>query len=254
MLKDVPYFRALQKSQISHDRTPHSLEITDPSISLSSLIRALKYIYLDNCFTQDIDSHTLTDFCRFLQSRTLELDSFNVVIECITQTNCVSCYRLGRSFNIAPLRQKAWKQAVLSGWSSELTYMIGFRAEIDSEITKEKQTALHISLEKGYLNQASQLIRCGADIERPDYQGKTALGISAWYGYTDLVEELLERGADVSAVDQWSQTALHKVCGRGMTQLVHLLLKHGADVNLTSRDGYTALHIAAIGGECMTTH
>lgn len=249
MLKEVPYFRALQKSQLTYDRTPHSLEIEDSSITLNSLISAMKYIYLDHCFTQELDSHQLRNFCQFLQSQTLQLDSFNVIVDFITESNCLDCYRLGKSFNLVPLTRKAWKQAVISNWTEQVRDMISFRADINSEITKEKQTALHISLERGYLNQALLLIESGADIERQDYQGKSALGISAWYGYTELLRVLLQRGADLRAADQWSQTALHKVCGLGMNNLVQILLKYGADVNLTSRDGYTALHIAAIGGE-----
>ena len=116
-------------------------------------------------------------------------------------------------------------------------------------INRYCQSALHISIEKGFLEQARLLISCGVNLNFQDFQGKTPLGLAAWYDHTELAKHLLQSNADVNLVDQWEQTPLHKACGKGNIAIVNTLLEHGANTEIVSKNGYTALHIAAISGK-----
>lgn len=256
-MKDVPYFQRLSgETNTSNEETPPTtLAINDNHVILQSIVDAIKYIYTDYCFTSNRSrADDFQHFVEFIQSRTLAFNSFNAIVEQLTQHNCVASYRLGTVFNISPLQRKAWKQAVTNNWLQQMAEMITPYSNIDDRITNQLQTALHISIERGYTIMVQTLISAGCNVNLTDYKGNSALGLAVWYGHIELTQTLLDNGAELDSVDQYEQTPLHKACAKGFMDIVLILVQHGANPNLFSHDGYTPLHMAATGGKAPSSN
>jgi len=244
----------MEMQERASNNNPNLLKIRDTTLSLEAVVCAMRFIYLDFCFTQSSDLRDFAYFCWKMRSPSLETSSLDIVMENITQSSCVDCYRLGYVFNILPLQWRAWKQAIENNWVQQLKEMATPNIDINSSLNTLSQTALHISVANNQVAMTEVLIERGANVDKHDSQGQTPLMMAAWSGNRHIVALLLHMGADVDRDDQYQQTALHKACGRGSNEVVKLLLDFGANSELMSLDGHTPLHIAASGGEYTPLH
>jgi ankyrin repeat-rich membrane spanning protein len=85
------------------------------------------------------------------------------------------------------------------------------------------------------------LLRCGADMNEKDVEGRTAIELAAEYGRTEIISLLLEHGADVNYRGNGKLTPLMRAAYTGRTETVRFLLEKGADVHARNGRGWTPL-------------
>jgi len=94
---------------------------------------------------------------------------------------------------------------------------------------------LEASIRAGDLAAAIDLLRSGADANRPGPEGLTPLMIASGLGQSQMVELLLTAGAEVLAVEpRMGATALHKAAQSGNADVIGLLLDHGSFIDQQS--------------------
>lgn len=104
---------------------------------------------------------------------------------------------------------------------------------------------LHEAAEEGDVEQVSQLIAQGADVNAKSDDGWTPLSLASRNGHIEIVRKLLSSRADVKAKNTNMATPLMFASLPGHIEIVRLLLSSGANVNAELSDGTTALIVAA---------
>ncbi|KAB0790821.1 hypothetical protein PPYR_15176 [Photinus pyralis] len=79
-------------------------------------------------------------------------------------------------------------------------------------------------------------------------EGDTALHLSIKRGYHNITRLLLERGANVNSKDQDGYTPVHKATLFNYPNIMRLLIRRKADVNIPNANGYTPL-LTAVSNE-----
>lgn len=106
---------------------------------------------------------------------------------------------------------------------------------------------LWIAAECGNLNQISQALKQGADInaQNKNDDGWTALHYASHEGLDETVEFLIRKcNANVNACSFNGRTSLHIACNRQNRKVIERLLLGGANANLQQlTDGNTPIHI-----------
>jgi ankyrin repeat protein len=92
--------------------------------------------------------------------------------------------------------------------------------------------ALHWMVRVDDLEQASMLLRRGADARRATRYGVTPLSLAAGNGSAAMIRLLLEAGADPNAADAAGETPLVTAVGVGSLESVRTLVERGATVDL----------------------
>ncbi|KAK7899422.1 hypothetical protein WMY93_020275 [Mugilogobius chulae] len=110
------------------------------------------------------------------------------------------------------------------------------------------QTPLHVSIEKGLIENAAFLLKHGANPDAPNQDEDTPIFTAIRSGRSDLVELLLNSGSRVNQEGCHGRCPLHEASKLGNTTLVNLLLKSGARPDPRSHYGLTPLALAAQGG------
>lgn len=93
-----------------------------------------------------------------------------------------------------------------------------------------------------------QLLKGGADANKPDGDGHSPLLAASERGAYDIVSLLLDRKADVAACDRAGRSALYVASQGGHADVARLLLRHGASPDAQGRAGMAALMVAALKG------
>ena len=107
---------------------------------------------------------------------------------------------------------------------------------------------LHNAASAGDLEQVSQLIAEGVDVNARIDDGWTPLIIASQFGHEEIVRLLLANGADVNAKPDNGQTALIVASVHGLVEIADLLLAAGADVDAREESGTTPLMVASYAG------
>lgn len=115
-----------------------------------------------------------------------------------------------------------------------------------SSTTAPTQTALHCAISNDKESMVRLLIEHGADVMRPDGQGKTALHLAAERGSEGLMRLIIDASpaADPNVTDYLGRTPLFYAVQCGNEVAVKVLLTR-ADINWKDRMGMTPLHLAA---------
>lgn len=92
------------------------------------------------------------------------------------------------------------------------------------------------------VEQATELIAQGADVNAKDDTLQSAYLISTSEGYLDLLRLALENGASINDKDSWNGTGLIRAAERGHWLVVGELLQAGIDQDHVNRIGYQAIH------------
>lgn len=165
-----------------------------------------------------------------------------------------------------------WDDAVRDGNLGQVQALIARGANVNSG-------ALPTPAARGRRDVVEVLIRCGAQIDRIDSQGRTPavvamqedhrsiveylvsvgaavnLHLAAYLGDTAKAQSLIDSGADVNARDGNGWMPLHYAASHGQREVARLLIAAGADPNAEAQDkhypedvvGGTALHLAVRG-------
>jgi ankyrin repeat protein len=118
------------------------------------------------------------------------------------------------------------------------------------------------------------LIKHGADVNAPDWNGKIPLHLACWVSVitarfllqhradvkeqndwdnrssdanTETIQVLLEHSADVTARDDAYTTPLHLASSMGSPEIMRLLIEHGANINELDGNRKTPLHLVLAG-------
>lgn len=107
---------------------------------------------------------------------------------------------------------------------------------------------LHISCEKGKMDEVRILLEKGANTEGKNFNGNTPLHLACMNGNLAIIQMVAEKTTEVDAVNKAGETPLHIACSKGNADAVKILIAKESDVNKAKEDdfGNTSL-ISACG-------
>jgi hypothetical protein len=119
------------------------------------------------------------------------------------------------------------------------------------ETTTQTQRIINWAKGAGEVDTLEGLILDGAEVDRPDANGRTPLMYAAQAGQTERALLLIEHGIDVNAMRADGETALMAGAKspEGNTATLEALVEAGADVNARDQFGRTALFWCARSGD-----
>jgi len=91
---------------------------------------------------------------------------------------------------------------------------------------------------------AEMVIEAGADVRKPNAEGRTPLHSAAGRGMVDVASFLITKGADINAKDASGMTPLHRAVSQKQLEMVEFLLAKGADPNVKDKSGRTPIYDA----------
>jgi len=119
-----------------------------------------------------------------------------------------------------------------------------------NSVDEAGRSALFYSIAAEQLQTTRHLIRKGAQVNQPDWEGMTPLHVAATEGHTGCCSLLLSQGAQSTVkVKDTGRTPLHLAALNGTFYPVWLLVVSGASIDARDAEGCTALqHSLALGG------
>jgi len=103
-------------------------------------------------------------------------------------------------------------------------------------------TQLFNAAKAGNVEQITDLLKKGSDVNCQDKMGRTPLMWAVNNEHPEVVRKLLKAGADINQTDKMGGTAIHYSWGNDI--VMGILLKYGADINCRDSYGFTALIMA----------
>ena len=156
------------------------------------------------------------------------------------------------------LRPYQCKQLLKSLYNSETptdfekSYPLGTLPPLGTACQHQGKTPLIVSVLINRPEWTSYLIRMGSDVNfNPKNSQGGALHIIARLGWLQQADQMLRRGADPNKIDgkENGQSALHYAVLYDQLEMAELLIRHGARVNQKDVNGQTVLHYAARKGD-----
>jgi ankyrin repeat protein len=95
--------------------------------------------------------------------------------------------------------------------------------KIVNEIDRNGLTPLMYAVERNYVAVVAELLRAGADVDKPNKEGYTPLMTAVTVGRADMVAVLLNAGADTDAVSPGGETALSMARRKNRQVIISLL-------------------------------
>lgn len=100
---------------------------------------------------------------------------------------------------------------------------------------------LKASIELGFLDVATRLLKQGANPNAAAGHGKPPLVMALENEYFELVDHMLSHGAEISIRDQNGWTPLIWAAIKGREKMVEFLIAKEADIHVCSNDGWNAI-------------
>lgn len=147
-----------------------------------------------------------------------------------------------------PQTVQSFLYAGFEGKLQEVTDYLNRGMDID-QTNISGQTLLMIVAYNGRTDLIKFCLQHGAELDKRDIAGRTPLMYASSGPFPETVKYLLRKGADPNAVDyeeKW--TALMYAAAEGHMDVVRILLKKGADPELRDVDGDTAASFARKNG------
>ena len=126
---------------------------------------------------------------------------------------------------------------------------VDFTAWLNGNANKNKQTALHVSIQHNFVSEAKTLCRLGCQSSAQDVNGRSCMLYCARYGHLELLRFFLRR-SDLATLEKdldfHGDGVLHLAATHGHTDVInYLLVRKGFDVNVQNQFQETPLHKAA---------
>eukprot|EP00968_Pinguiococcus_pyrenoidosus_P010683 scaffold846_cov252-Pinguiococcus_pyrenoidosus.AAC.46 len=137
--------------------------------------------------------------------------------------------------------------AIRAGSLEQATELVRKGADLHAR-GQFQMTPLHVAAYEGHQELVSLLLKSGADVEATAEEGWRPLHVAIAQSNETVVSLLLQNGAYVNARRGTSDTPLHTAVASSTPAVVELLLEHGADVSMKTSTGETALAIAISRG------
>ncbi|KAJ5625445.1 hypothetical protein N7510_001754 [Penicillium lagena] len=114
--------------------------------------------------------------------------------------------------------------------------------------TKDGETALHRTAEKGWETLTRLLLDYGANLEAKISVSITPLLLAVSKERVNIVRMLLDRGASVAPMSRSRRTPLHFAAKTGNEAIVTMLLDKTTEVDVFDKSGYTPLFWSSLKG------
>ena len=109
-------------------------------------------------------------------------------------------------------------------------------------------TALQVAVQRGDIDQVSDLLEAGANPNTINKEGWTPLAEASFRGRIEILEMLLDKGVFIDTRDDDNRTPLHISAKYGQYQCARLLLEHKAHSSPQNKGGWSPLEEAANQG------
>lgn len=110
--------------------------------------------------------------------------------------------------------------------------------------------SIHEAALNGDLENLTDLLEKGTNINSKDPDNRTALMYAAFNGHTEIIRLLLDKGAVVNVFDSYGRTPLMMASSGPFPEAVKLLLDFKADPNVADKEEhFSALMFAAAEGQ-----
>jgi hypothetical protein len=107
----------------------------------------------------------------------------------------------------------------------ELLQSVTNAEEIVNAIDKNGLTPLMYAVDRNYVAAAQELLKAGADVDKPNTEGYTPLMTAVTVGKADMVAVLLQAGADTNVVSPEGETAMSMARRKNKQVIISLLLE-----------------------------
>jgi hypothetical protein len=111
-------------------------------------------------------------------------------------------------------------------------------------------TLLFMACQNGDLKAVRQLLLVGADVNKPDKNGKSPLAAALDQGHCEVAKLLIEHSdIKINELNKYGDTLLHRAVAKENINAVKVLLaSNTVDIEKTNEDGDAALKMAIVGG------
>jgi ankyrin repeat protein len=135
--------------------------------------------------------------------------------------------------------------AAENGYDAAIKVLADLRAAVDAR-GMESPTPLWIAANKGHHETVELLLRCGADPNFADDQGRTGLHMAARNGYSKVATAILRSRAFTSGntLDNEQSTAMYMAAYYGHVDTLAVLLEMELDKEIPGPRGWRPLHAA----------
>jgi ankyrin repeat protein len=141
--------------------------------------------------------------------------------------------------------------AARNGHLNNISQILDEGVDVNS-LDADGRSSLSLAAEHGWSDVVHALTSRNADPNLQDNYGGSPLSWASRYGHSTIVEHLLDRGANSDSPDMDGQSPLSAVSQHGHVQTAMILLKHGANPNSSTSYGKTPLLFAVGNGQVDT--
>ena len=131
--------------------------------------------------------------------------------------------------------------SIAKGYDSITKFLVAKGVNVNA-LNKSRQSGLYLAALGGNVEIAALLIDKGADLEhKAGILGYTPLVASVVRNHLSMVEFLVSRGADVNAEINEKETGLLFAAYHGFVEIVDVLIQNGADLKHKNEEGMDSL-------------
>ena len=148
-----------------------------------------------------------------------------------------------KEFVLETNKKEGWtaiQWASFAGQKKVVEYLISKGANINTNHTENKSTALHLAIQNDRNEIAELLISEGADVKLSMANGWTSLHLLSQTDNLKLIELLLKNKAKTNIKTNEGYTPLILAAYNKQYKVCKLLIEYGADINMTDNKGYLA--------------
>jgi ankyrin repeat protein len=116
-----------------------------------------------------------------------------------------------------------------------------YKAMVDNDIEMD----LHVAVINDCQDKVKNLVLCGADINKKNFNGWTPIHRAVCCFHINMVQYLVSLGANINGLQKFGETLVHRAVLNCHGDMLKLLISVGADVNQQDCVKETALHKAA---------